>query len=188
MQTMAPIQPYLGSYLYKPCYWFNMSPGRHPIFAEDGADTVVLHCGGTGSNMANYFLNPCTNRDDPLGTLCADGKYRRQVSIHFAWDDKLKDFVQMLPLTRSAWQVGDAKYKGRRVQDHSIGIEGPGPATRDRSKLEREKWFTLLLTLKFNDPTLSLLITHARLSKDRQDPGQNLDWELYTSIPYHVEH
>lgn len=183
---------FLTQYVYKPCYWFVERPGRHPEFSLPPR-MVVLHCGWRRADLCGYMERPFTDSTDKYATRGRDGKWRRQVSIHFAWDPGQNDFVQMLPLNRTAWHVGSVKWAPAEafvdrgyVQAVSYGIEGPGPWDRDRDDVEMGAWIRLLTALHVNDPGLSLVVGHQSLTPGRLDPGPGFKWHLIENLGYIV--
>jgi hypothetical protein len=181
---MTVINRFLTQYEYIPCYWFYEKPERHPHFTSLTPSVVVLHCGWKRADLAGYMADPRTTQDDKYATLCPDKKWRRQVSVHFAWEPKREDFVQMLPLDVTGWHVGTAKWQGMRVQAVSYGIEGPGPVEKKRDDKEMGAWQRLLIAMKLNEPSLATIIGHLSLTKDRLDPGPFFKWDYMINIGY----
>jgi hypothetical protein len=175
---MTIIQNHLSQYPYIPCYWFISRSTRHPLFVGGDPKIVVCHCGSSREDLNGYMDNPETDSNDKLGVKCPGGRYRRQVSIHFAWSPSRHEFVQKLPLNRCAWHVGDVHWQGFRVQDLSYGIEGPGPWDRTRGAEEMDAWIRLLTALKLNAPGLEYIVGHQSLDSNKKDPGPGFDWGL----------
>lgn len=151
------------------------SPYRHKRFLAPPT-AIVVHSGDVGAGVAEYLA-----RSDS-----------RQVSAHFAWSQKHRGLVQMIPLELEAMHGGcgtRAKcpffrarscasmglIDGRGINRCSYGIELPGPAGHKRGEEEMSQLEALIAELMRRAP-ITLIAAHSALCRLRHDPGPGLDW------------
>lgn len=128
--------------------------GTRGAFQKDPV-AIVIHSGAKGRGVAEWFRSKFNRR--PYWTM-------------FAWSSRLSGFAQCDGLRQTTGHVG------HWWNDHSIGIELPGPWRQDpRSRWQKESLLALIATLVEVYPSIKLITGHEFISPKKRDPGPGVD-------------
>ncbi len=140
---------------------YEQMPGRYVLAGGeyvDPPDTLVIHSGAVGANVAEYLARPDLDR---------------QVSCHFSWAGKQDQLVQQVLLTHRAWHCSG-------LNGRSIGVELSGPWHQNpRADLERDLFRRLVADLQlYTVGALRFWVRHSEWSDRKKDPGPGVgdDW------------
>lgn len=172
----------LPGFVWWPAWWLGaLKPWGHRDRRFTAPRLLVIHCGSKRADLAGYLADPTEPEpEDPHADgapiLCHDGKWRRQVATHGAWDPRTNRLVQMVGLELEAWGTGTAPWNGMPVaQRVAVHVELPGPPTQDRRGVQTEELQRFARASAEAQPSITHWVRHSDLDHRKRDPGSGLD-------------